>query len=109
MEPLKPSMRERFDAMKAARDVAVLEAAIKLAADDNYQFITRKDVAKLAGVSRGSVNNAFGCMLDLKRAVIREGIRREILPIIAHAIANGSPLAADIPGDLRDRAIAHLR
>jgi hypothetical protein len=47
-------------------------------------------------------------MVDLKRAVLRAAIEREILPIVAEGIAMGSPVVADLAPELRERALLSL-
>ncbi len=104
----RQSRQERAHAMRSERDEKVFEAAIAEAREQGYQFITREAVAERAGVSVGGVNNAFGTMVDLKRAVLRAAIEREILPIVAEGIAMGSPVVADLAPELRERALLSL-
>lgn len=104
----RQSRQERAQVMRSDRDKKVLEAAIAEACEQGYQFVTRDAVAQRAGVSVGGVNNAFGTMLELKRAVLRAAIEREILSIVAEGIANGSPVCADLPPELRKRALLAL-
>jgi AcrR family transcriptional regulator len=106
--PDRVSRQTRAENMRESRDFAVLEAAIAEAREQGYQFITRDAVAARAGVSVGGVNNAFGTMVDLKRAVLRAAIEREILPIVAEGIAMGSPVVADLAPELRERALLSL-
>lgn len=105
---MHPSRVERSQRMVSERNSKVLEAAIVEAEAEGYQFITRDAVAKRAGVSAGGVNNAFGTMLGLKRAVLREAIRREILPIVAEGLACKSPVIAEASPELIERARAAL-
>lgn len=104
----RKSRAERAEKMRSDRDQKVLEAAIAEAREQGYQFITREAVAARSGVSVGGVNNAFGTMLELKRAVLRAAIEREILPIVAEGIAMGSPVVSEIPPELRERALLSL-
>lgn len=109
----KQTRQERAATMRTERDGRILEAAVELAKEPGtggYQWITRDLVAERAGVSVGSVNNAFGRMVELKRAVMREAVSREIVEIVAQGLADGSPIAAAAPPDLKARAarsIAH--
>lgn len=100
--------QQRAVSMKTERDAAILDAAIKLATDDHFQFITREKVAAAAGVSVGSVNNAFGRMVELKRAVLKAAVARGIVEIVAQGIAERHPITADAPEDLKQRALAHI-
>lgn len=91
------------------RDELILAAAMELAAEDSYQWITREQVAALAGVASGTINSAFGTMVELKRAVIRRAIQTENLKIVAEALGAAHPIAlAECPPDLRARALAHI-
>lgn len=106
---LSPEFRaQRAQTMRSARNSKVLEAAIAEASECGYQFITREAVALRAGVSAGGVNNAFGTMLELKRAVLRTAIERRILRIVADGIAMGSPVVADLPPEFRQEALSTL-
>lgn len=100
--------RERYAAANAERNGRILDAAVGLAETDGYQFLTRAAVAASAGVAEGTINTAFGTMRKLKQAVVREAVAREILPIIAEALANLSPVTQDIDPELKRRAVASL-
>ena len=90
------------------RDNLILNAAIALAEEDSFQWITRDAVAAKAGVSPGTVNNAYGTIADLKRAVLRAAVERRILPIIAEGLGVKHPIAMDAPEELRKEALAAL-
>lgn len=90
------------------RKRAILEAAISEAKEQGYQWITRDAVAKRAGVGAGSVNVAFGRMVELKRAVLREAVARRIVEIVAQGLADAHPIAKDAPSDLKQEAVALL-
>lgn len=104
----RQSRQDRATEMKSARNTAILEAAIAEAKEQGYQWITREAVAKRAGVSVGSVSNAYERMVFLKRAVLRAAIDREILEIVAQGLADGSEIARGAPSDLKQRAAVHL-
>lgn len=90
------------------RDQRILDAAVELAKHDGYQFLTRDGVAKEAGVAAGTVNSAYGTIRDLKRAVLREAVDKQILPIIAQGLADNHEFVRDIPSELKARAVAQL-
>lgn len=92
----------------AERKAAILAAAIEEAKEQGYQWITRDAVAKRAGVGAGSVNVAFGRMVELKRAVLREAVARRIVEIVAQGLADQHPIAKDAPPDLKREAVALL-
>lgn len=94
--------------MRESRNAAILEAAIELAKVEGYQWITRDMVAKAAGVSTGSVHNAFGNFVELKREVMRQAIARQIVPIVAQGLAEGSLIAQSAPPALRQQVAASL-
>ena len=103
--------RERFRKQRAGYDAAraemrgrLLAVAIPLARDQGYQWITRQMVATAAGVSLGSVNNCFGTMLELKRAVMRWAVENGDGKLIAQGLANDSPITANIDPGLREKA-----
>lgn len=92
----------------AERKAAILAAAVEEAKDQGYQWITRDAVAKRAGVGAGSVNVAFGRMVELKRAVLREAVASRIVVIVAQGLADQHPIAKDAPSDLKQEAVALL-
>lgn len=100
--------RARYGAVNATRNARILAAALELAREDDYQFITRAAVAERAGVAEGTVNTAYGTMRDLKQAVLREAVSLEILPVIAKGLAYGSAITEGIDPELKRRAAASL-
>lgn len=103
---LRQSRQDRAAVMINARNTAVLEAAIIEAKTNGYQWITRKDVANRAKVARATVSNAFGTMVELKRAVLRAAVNREILEIVAQGLADRHEIALNAQPDVRERAAA---
>lgn len=90
------------------RNAKVLAAAIEEAKDVGFQWITREAVAMRAGVSVGGVNNAYGTMRDLKRAVLREAVAQEIVVIVAQGLADRHEIALSAPPALKEAAAAAL-
>lgn len=90
------------------RDDRILEAAINLALQDGYQWITRARVAADADVAAGTINLAFGDMKGLKRAVLRAAIERGIIEIVAQGLADRHPIAMDAPAEIKAQAAALL-
>jgi AcrR family transcriptional regulator len=90
------------------RDGRILDAALQLAESDGYQWITREAVAALAGVSPGTINNVFGTMPDLKRAVLKAAVERRVIPIVAQGMGDRHPIILDAPEDLRREAALFL-
>ena len=92
----------------AERKAAILAAAVDMAKAEGYQWITRDAVAERAKVGAGSVNVAFGRMVELKRAVLTHAVQAEIVEIVAQGLADQHPIAKDAPPDLKRKALAHL-
>lgn len=86
------------------RQELVLEHALALAETEGYQWIKRADIAELAGVSVGSVSSAFGSLVELKREVLREAIRRENLSVLAQGLVDRHEIALGAPAALRKKA-----
>lgn len=103
-----PSIFERNKVLAEERRAKVLAAAVALAQEDHFQFITRAGVAERAGVVDASVSHAFGSMPDLKRAVLAEAIRTENLKIIAQGMAEDHALTKGIPEALRQAAVTAM-
>lgn len=90
------------------RNRVVLESAIEIAREYGMARLTRQHVADVAGVSCGSVNNAFGTMEALRDAVMATAVAREILGIVAQGLAERHPAALAAPADVRQRAVSAL-
>jgi AcrR family transcriptional regulator len=90
------------------RDTRILNAAIDLAKSDGFQFLTRDGVAAAAGVAPSSVNNAFGTMRDLKRAVLRHAVATGIVEIVAQGLADKHPIALEASAELKQRAASFV-
>lgn len=92
----------------AERKIQILNAAVALATTDGYANITRTDVAELAGVSTGLVNKYYSTIPQLKRAVMRAAIQREVLSIVAQGLTAKDPQALKAPDELKQRAVASI-
>lgn len=89
-----------------SRNRTVLDAAIEAARAVGFTEFTRAEVAEIAGVAAGSVNNAFGTMEGLREAVVVEAIAHEMLGIVGQALVARHPLAVAASPDLKARALA---
>jgi AcrR family transcriptional regulator len=105
MNPRTP----RWQAMNAARDAKVLDAACAVAGETGLQGLTRRAVAERAGVALGSVNLSYGDLAGLHRAVVQEAIARPLLGVLAQALAMGDPVARDAPDGLKAEALATVQ
>lgn len=103
---VRASRQQRAAEMVARRNATILEAAIQEAGEVGYQWITREAVATRAGVSAGSVNNAYGRMVELKRAVLREAVARGLANIVAQGLADNHEIARNAPPELKAKAVA---
>ena len=87
----------------------VLNAAVDVAERDGFNNINRDAVALKAGVSTGSVSQAYGTMCKLKRAVMRHAIQHELLDIIAVGLSMKDKTAIKIEDiELKKRALTTL-
>jgi AcrR family transcriptional regulator len=83
----------------------ILAAAVKMAAREGYQRITRETIAKAAGVSEALVTHYLGTMPELRRAVMREAVRTECLAVIAQGLTSRDKHAAKAPPELQQKAL----
>lgn len=90
------------------RDNRILSAATELAKALGYQWITREQVAEAAECSAGTINNAFGSMVGLKRAVLQNAVDTGIVEIVAQGLADGHDIARSADPELRARVAAHM-
>lgn len=86
----------------------ILSVAVSIALRDGFSKLTRDGVADEAQVATGQVNQMFGTMGALSRAVMKAAIGRELLPIIAHGLAQGDKDAHAAPDWLKRKALDSL-
>ena len=91
-----------------ARRDQILAAALQIANTDGYNALTRDGVAQVAGVATGQVNHIFNTMTQLRRAVMRAAVNREIKSIIAQGLAQGDSEAHKAPEWLQRAALDSL-
>lgn len=90
------------------RDNRILDAALRLAEADHYNFITREAVAREADVSPATINNVYGTVVGLKRAVLAAAVERRILAVVAQGLGDRHAIVLAAPEDLRYEAAMHL-
>lgn len=90
------------------RNRSVLDAALAMAVRVGYRTMTRQDVAALAGVAVGSVNNAYGTMDGLRDAVMQAAVDHGVASVVAQGLADKHPIACGAPQPLKDAALASL-
>lgn len=88
----------------ATRREQLLKIALDLAVVHGYQWITRQQIAEVAQCSEALVSHAFGTMIKLKRAVMREAVRLGTVEVIAQGLAEKSPYAQAAPDEMKRRA-----
>lgn len=86
------------------RKGSILDAAVDLSCTHGYTNISRQQVADRAGVSTGLVTKYFGTMQQLRRAIIRAAITREIPEIIAQGLACSDRHVMKAPDELKAAA-----
>ena len=90
------------------RKQELLEVAIQLAKEEGYSHITRNEIARRAGVAYGLVSSYFKSIDNLKKLVIKEAIKQEIVQIVAQALAHKEPLTKKLDPSLREKVIRYL-
>jgi AcrR family transcriptional regulator len=83
MAPLAPPSTPKFRRRAAARPDEVLDAALKLFVQNGFAATRVEDIARLAGISKGSVYLYF----PSKQALMEGLVRRAITPIAEGAMA----------------------
>ena len=111
-EGFKPGEAHRNDPNQGGEETRqrILQAAVKLAELDGYQWLTRKAVADQAGLGQSAslVSHYFGSMVGLKRAVLRHAVEHRLLPIVAQGLADQHPIVTSASADLRAATAAYL-
>jgi len=83
----------------------ILTIAVEISKKEGYHKITSAKVADGAGVSPSLVSKYFNTMNQLRRAIIRVAISKEIPEIIAQGIANGDDHVKKASPELRKQAL----
>lgn len=90
------------------RKEEILVAAVEVAQLVGLDKLRRDAVAERAGVANGLVSRYFNTMLQLRHAVVRYAVQKQILSIIAQGLAAGEVEARKAPEDLKRKALASL-
>lgn len=90
------------------RKAEILDAALAVACAEGLRGATRDLIAARVGVSPALISMHYSTMDQLRRAVMRAAILREVLPVVAEGLAMRDPHALAAPDDLRARAAASL-
>jgi AcrR family transcriptional regulator len=87
---------------------AILEAALKLALEHGLHRVTRDMVAAEARVCGALVNRYWNTHAKLMDQVVTTAVEREVLPVIAQALAVRHPNARAAPAALKADAVRLL-
>lgn len=93
---------------KNDRKKQILGMALEQAKTCGYQNITRERLSAALGVSTGLINQQFGTMAQLKRAVIRAAISQQVLEVVAQGLVAKDPHASKAPDALKKQALSSL-
>lgn len=91
------------------RRAQILEIALKLAAMNGYQQVTRDAVGQAIGIAPSLISHLFGTMPDFRRDIMRAAVRGRNLAVVAQGLAANDPHARKAPQDLIDQALASLK
>lgn len=91
-----------------ARKEQLLCVALQIAERVGYHKLSRLMIVKEMNneISDGLVSRYFGQRHSLRQAVLQAGIQRGNIAIVAQCLAQGDPLAKQIPKALRTQALA---
>lgn len=92
----------------ADRKAQLLDVAVELARKNGFANLRMLHISQSADCSNATVVGYFKTMVQMKRAVMRAAISREVLPIIAEGVAMRDPVAKKACPDLQRKALATL-
>ena len=90
------------------RKAALLDAALVVATSAGYAHMTREAIAAHAAVSPALISHHLGTMPQLRRAVMRAAVTRQMAPIVAQGLAAKDPQAQKAPDHLKQQAASLL-
>lgn len=87
----------------------ILDNALILAESHGYASISRDQIARMCGFPSSSlITYHMGSMVDFRRKLMREAIRRENLRVLAQGLAAHDRHARKAPEELKARALQTL-
>ena len=92
-----------------ARRAQILQAALHLATSTHYLKVRWDDIATAASVSPSLVQHYFKTLVQLRRAIMREAVKTECLPVIAQGLSAGCVYALRASEAVRAAALDSLR
>jgi AcrR family transcriptional regulator len=102
---MQQTHHERVTANSVDLRKRIMKAACDLSEKEGYTNVRRNDIAALAGVGNGSVNNLVGDMPDLRDEIMRHAVETENLTIIAQGLTIADPIARAADIELKQRAL----
>lgn len=89
---------------KTSAKPAMLIAAVGLAQQNGLHSVTREQIAKASNMAESTVSYHFGEMPQVRRAIVKYAVEREILSIIKNALVSRETYNVAISAELRARA-----
>lgn len=87
----------------------ILDVALLLAEQHGYRSLSRDQVARVCGFPSSSlITYHMGSMVEFRRKLMREAIRRENLGVLAQGLAAHDQYARKAPDELKARALQSL-
>lgn len=86
------------------RKAQILRAALQVAEERHYAYMTRDQIAKRAGVQGTTVQHYLGTMANLRRTVMRVAIQERCYAIIVQGIFAKDARALRSPAGLQAAA-----
>jgi|LGVE01.1.fsa_nt_gb AcrR family transcriptional regulator len=73
---MSPRTKEQNKEIKQQKSLLIVEAALKLFAEDGYTSTSMQSIAKEAGVSKGNLYNYFESKEELLEGVLNHGLKQ---------------------------------
>lgn len=86
----------------------ILQAALDVARKRGFNKMDREAIARQAGVSPALITQYYTTMTQMRRAVMRAAVKREVVEIIAYGLGARDKHAMKAPAELKQRAIDWL-
>ncbi len=82
----------------------ILNAAMFVAMNEHYRYVTRAAIAKEAHCHESAVSYHFGTMVQLRRTIVGEAIRTKNWMILAQALVDDNPRVVS----MKQEILAHI-
>lgn len=87
----------------------LITAAVEVAVKKGYLNMTRQHIAKHANVSAALISNYLGSMVQIRKLVLQEAVKREIPQLIAQGLVNKNKfIIKNTPVTLKKQALNKL-